>query len=465
VWSLPDQAWRNFTPFLENFLPSSSPQVAIVKTNFSKEMHVKLPTLVQVSWVLFFAVSAFAGVNVSAPGNGSVVGSPVNYLASAGTGCSKGVASMGVYVDNQLIFVGSGATLNTKLSITPGSHNTVVEEWDYCGGASYTPVAITVTTDSSVWVTSPADGSNVATPVNYAATATSSCSKGVAAMGVYVNNQLNFVENGAKLNTSLTLTPGTYDTVVEEWDYCGGSTFKHLKINVSGQGFMNLQGGPGWTGYGEFPPRYDVCSNCGSGVTWSLNQGVQSPSLSGNAAKFSLGGTTPYADVLWTNPVIGDFSSQNLPDSNHTIIPNLHNFTYDVYFFGSDLAPSQALEFDINQYFNGMGFTWGHQCRIAGGNEFDVWDNINGKWVPTGVPCRPANNSWNHLTLEVERTWDNWLRYHSITLNGVTTVIDRYFPPFSVGNWYGVTVNYQMDGNFQQAPYTVFVDKLNLIYW
>jgi hypothetical protein len=426
---------------------------------------MKLPSLIKVSCVFSLIASAVAGVNVTAPASGSVVGSPVNYVASASTGCSKGVASMGVYVDNQLIFVVNGTSMNTNLSIGPGSHNTVVEEWDYCGGASYTPVAITVSSESAVWVTSPADGSNVATPVSYAATATTSCSKGVASMGIYVNNQLNYVGSGAKLNTSLTLTPGAYDTVVQEWDYCGGSTFKHVNVTVSGKSFINLQASGGWTGYGEFPPAYDICSNCGAGVTWSMNQGVQSPSISGAAAKFSIGGTTPYADVLWTNPLIGDFSSQGLLDSNRSIIPNVHNFTYDVYFYSSDLTPSQALEFDINQYFNSMGFTWGHQCRIAGGYEFDVWDNIGGKWIPTGVPCKPVNNSWNHLTLQVQRTWDNWLLYHSITFNGVTTVIDRYFPPFSVGNWYGVTANYQMDGNYRQSPYTVFVDKLNLIYW
>jgi hypothetical protein len=426
---------------------------------------MKCPSLIQVSCVLVLVASAFAGVNVSAPASGSVVGSPVKYVASASTGCSKGVATMGVYVDNQLTQVVNGASMNTNVTIAPGSHNTVVEEWDYCGGASYTPVAITVSSQSGVWVTSPADGSSVSAPVSYTATATSSCSKGVASMGIYVNNQLNYVISGAKLNTSLTLTPGTYDTVVQEWDYCGGSTFKHLKITVAGKAFTNLQASAGWTGYGEFPPKYDVCTNCGPGVTWSMNRGVQSPSISGNATKFSIGGTTPYADVLWTNPLIGDFSSQGIPDSSHTIIPNIHNFTYDVYFYGSNLGASQVLEFDINQYFNSMGFTWGNQCRIAGGYEFDVWDNINAKWVPTGVPCKPINNSWNHLTLQVQRTWDNWLRYHSITLNGVTTIIDRYFPPFWVPNWYGVTANYQMDGNYQQAPYTVFVDKLNLSYW
>ena len=421
-------------------------------------------SLIRFSCVVILVASAFAGVNVSTPANGAVVGSPVHYSASASTGCAKGVASMGVYVDNQLIYVVNGKSLNTDVSMAPGSHNTVVEEWDYCGGASFVKVAITVTAQSGVWVTSPASG-GVNSPVNYAATATTTCSKGVASMGIYVNNNLNYVVQGSKLNTSVTLTPGSYDTVVQEWDYCGGSTFKHVPVTVGGNGFTNLQAGGGWKGYGEFPPKYDICTNCGPGVTWSMTQGISSPSLSGNATKFTIGGTTPYSDVLWTNPLIGDFSSKGMPDHDHKIIPNIHNFTYDLYFYSSNLELSQVLEFDINQYFGSMGFTWGHQCRIAGGHEFDVWDNVNWHWISTGVPCNPVNNSWNHLTLQVQRTWDNKLLYHSITLNGKTTVIDRYFPPFSVGSWYGVTANYQMDGNYKQSSYSVFVDKFSLTYW
>jgi hypothetical protein len=427
---------------------------------------LKCHNLAAVSCLALLVASAFGGVNVSSPGPGSVVGSPVTYIASSTTGCAKGVASMGVYVDNQLIYVGNGTTLSAAVSISPGSHNTVVEEWDYCGGASYTLVAITVSSQVGVWVASPADGSSVSSPVPYAATATTTCTKGVASMGVYVNNQLNYVQNGAKLNATLTLTPGAYDTVVQEWDKCGGSSFRHVKINAVGSAFTNLQASGGWTAYGEFPPQYDICkTNCGPGVSWSMNPGVSSPSLSGKAAKFSIGGTTPYADVLWTNPLIGDFSSQGMPDSSHKIIPNLHYFTYDLYFYSSTLELSQVLEFDINQYFNSMAFTWGNQCRIAGGHEFDIWDNINWKWVPTGVPCNPVNNSWNHVTFQAQRTWDNQLLYHSITLNGVTSVIDRYYPPFSVNNWYGVTANYQMDGNYKQSPYSVIVDKFSLIYW
>ena len=84
-------------------------------------------------------------------------------------------------------------------------------------------------------------------------------------------------------------------------------------------------------------------------------------------------------------------------------MPSLHTFTYDVYFFASDFSPSEAIEFDINQFFDDMGFIFGHECRIDGGNSWDVWDSQNAKWVPTGVPCF-RNNAWNHLTMQMQRT-------------------------------------------------------------
>ena len=153
-----------------------------------------------------------------------------------------------------------------------------------------------------------------------------------------------------------------------------------------------------------------------------------------------------------------------MPDKNHSLVPTFHNFTYDVYFFTSNLGASQALEFDLNQFFDGMGFIWGHECRIAGGNEWDIWDNDNAKWVPTGISCYPNNNAWNHLTIQVQRTSDNQLLYQSITLNGNTHTLNQYNSPGKAPGWYGVTVNYQMDGDSQQSPYTVFLDQLTFSY-
>lgn len=196
-----------------------------------------------------------------------------------------------------------------------------------------------------------------------------------------------------------------------------------------------------------------------------MQQGISSPSMSGAAAQFSVGGTSVYGDAFFNNHLIGALSSQGLPDSAGTLVPALHTFTYDVYFYGDNLAFSQALEFDVNQYFNSTGFIWGHECRIAGGNEWDVWDNQNGRWTPTGVACNPNSNAWNHVTIQVQRTSDNQLLYNSITLNGQTHNLNLKFPPGTApADWYGVTINYQMDGNSKQDPYGVYLDQLTFSY-
>ena len=52
---------------------------------------------------LMMAASALATVSVSSPSNGATVGSPVAYVATATSTCSSGVASMGIYVDGDLV--------------------------------------------------------------------------------------------------------------------------------------------------------------------------------------------------------------------------------------------------------------------------------------------------------------------------------------------------------------------------
>ena len=232
--------------------------------------------------------------------------------------------------------------------------------------------------------------------------------------------------------------------------------------------FTNLQSSGGWKSSGQLAPRYDDCTdtNSCSGVTWSMSQGITVPSLSGNAGAFNLGGTTPYSDVLFYNQLIGDFSSQGLPDYGHTLVPSLNNFTYDAYFYLTDAAHTQAMEFDINWFMNSVGITWGTECRIEGGNEWDIWDNVGAKWVPTGFACNPLANAWNHITVNAQRGPNNTVVYQSITLNGVTSNINKTYAPFLVpSNWYGITVNYQMDGDAHQTAITSYADKFSFTYW
>ncbi len=235
--------------------------------------------------------------------------------------------------------------------------------------------------------------------------------------------------------------------------------------STSGKSFSNLQSAGGWGQYGQGPPNFVDCSPspC-DGITFSMQQQISNPSKSGSATQFNLGGTTPYSDALWNNHVMGPLSSQGTFDTNGTLVPTIYNFTYDADFYGDNFGLAEALEFDINQFFGGMGFIFGHECRIASGNQWDIWDNGNAKWVPTGVPCHPNSNAWNHVTLKVQRTSDNHMTYQSISLNGQTTTLNWTFQHGSAPNWYGVTVNYQMDGNVHQDSYSIYLDNLTLTY-
>jgi len=59
---------------------------------------MKKHTLIFFLIILVFAgTSAFAGITVTSPGNGSTVGSSVTFVAKGTTPCPKGVASMGIY--------------------------------------------------------------------------------------------------------------------------------------------------------------------------------------------------------------------------------------------------------------------------------------------------------------------------------------------------------------------------------
>ena len=418
-------------------------------------------------FLLAATAPAFATVVVSTPTTGSTVGTSVQFVASANTTtCSKGVAAMGIYVDNSLDYVVNGISLNTTLNLSTGKHLAVVQEWDYCGGATSAGLALTVSTQSGVSVVSPLNGSTVSSPASYVATATTSCPTGVAATGIYVDNQLAYVTQGSSLNTQLPLSGGTHNTVVQDWDNCGGSSVTPVSVTVTGTTLPSIQALGGWNQWGELAPTYSICTSSCPGVTWSMIQHLSSPSLSGNATQFNIGGTTPYSDVLWSNPLIGDGTTEGLPDTSHTLLPTIHNMTVDTYVYVTNFAVTQDLECDINMYMNGVGMEWGTECNHLADGVWDIWNNVNAQWVPTTIPCSLNNAAWNHVTLQMQRESNNDLLYQSITVNGVTHTINQTVAPFPVpSGWWGMTVNYQMDGNYNQSPNTTYLDKLNVTYW
>lgn len=168
--------------------------------------------------------------------------------------------------------------------------------------------------------------------------------------------------------------------------------------------------------------------------------------------------------MLFTAGVVGTNSPQR-PDTDHTLLPTLHHFTYDADFYVTDASVTSALEFDISLFMDGItGMTFGTQCAHLQDGDWDIWNNGTGQWVSTGVPCQFANG-WNHVTIELQRETNNDTLYQSITLNGKTYALNKEYPPTTApAGWWGLAANYQMDSDAQGAPFKTYMDNLSITY-
>jgi Chitobiase/beta-hexosaminidase C-terminal domain len=155
-----------------------------------------LGKLILAAPLLALATPLMANVLVNSPVNDSTVTTPVHYTASATTTtCSKGVGSMGVYVDNKLIDVVDGAKLSVSLPVAPGKHETVVEEWDHCGGATFTKLAITVGAPPPI---------HTATPAFSLAPGTYNSAQSVSLSDATAGAKIYYTTNGSTPTTSST---------------------------------------------------------------------------------------------------------------------------------------------------------------------------------------------------------------------------------------------------------------------
>lgn len=219
-----------------------------------------------------------------------------------------------------------------------------------------------------------------------------------------------------------------------------------------------------WQSFAQIAPTFVDCASDCDFATWTQQYGVSNPSESGDATEYDVTPLAPYADVLYTAGVIGVNSAQ-IPDKQHTLLPTLHTFTYDTDVYSSDATVTQALEFDISQWIDGVtGMTFGTQCNHLGDGKWDVWDNSVKHWKPTPAPCMLVTG-WNHVTLQVQREANNDTLYQSITMNGTTYPLNIEYPPTTApAGWWGINLNFQMDSNAKGDQVRAYLDNFSFTY-
>jgi phospholipase C len=185
--------------------------------------------------VLACTFPAFATVNVTSPVPGSTDPSPVHYVASAtASTCSKGVASMGIYLNNKLIYVVNSTQLNTNITMAAGPEHTVVEEWDNCGGATYTTVDITVGTPPAATVSITANPPTIPAGSSTTLTVTATNATKVTIAGSNGTTYTLSTKGGRQ-----TVTPTAMTTYTAEATGSGGTVSETSTVTVIPAGSVN----------------------------------------------------------------------------------------------------------------------------------------------------------------------------------------------------------------------------------
>lgn len=299
-------------------------------------------------------------------------------------------------------------------------------------------------------VTSPTPGASVQSPLQLVVNAQSASP--IYNTRVYVDNVPVFFTFLGTINQSMWMANGNHTMEVVSEDQSGYIATKTIPINITGQGpgISQIQNLPGWINCSSVLATGAVCA-AGLGVAKSnLVQSQTAPTLNGGtSAKFSLEGAThPYSNALYWIPLGGG--------------DNVTHFTYDLYFYIDNSDASQALEFDVNQTFGGTRWTWGSECNFDADQKWDIWNDAGNVWVPTDVPCTHfPSNTWIHMVWTLERV-GNQVHYVSLEVGGQTYDVDTYYTAQS--NWYAdeIDIAFQMDGNYQQQPYNVWLDNVTL---
>jgi len=281
-------------------------------------------------------------------------------------------------------------------------------------------------------------------------------------MRIYVDNVSVYNVSGSKIDTSIGLSTGTHNVVVQAWDSTGAVFKTPVSVTVNGGST------PPPTGGLPAPPAGAVvksnidqmtgwqnCTVCaganaaGPVAVYSMVENQASPSLDGHSAKFSISGTHPYSDALWWKQLGAADSATNLK--------------YDVDFYITNPGVAQALEFDNNQSNGAHKFIYGTQCNAKGGH-WDVWGNAAGNWISTGIACSaPTAFQWHHLTWEFKRTSTNVI-FVGFTYDGVTHFVNSSYPA-RASSVHEMNVAFQMDGDFAMHAYSTWLDRVTLTYW
>lgn len=296
-------------------------------------------------------------------------------------------------------------------------------------------------------IASPGNGASVTSPVPLVATASPPVP--IYTVRVYVDGFAVLYTPKTIINQLIWMPNGQHTIEIVAEDTSGYIASVSEQLNVTGQepGAQNIQDQPNWVSCSAMISNSTCAAGLGTATsTLTLHQAI--PSLDGSAAKFSLAGNHAYSNELYWVPLGGG--------------KNVSHFSYDLWFYIDQGDAPQSLEFDVNQAFGGVRWTWGSQCDFNQSHQWNIWDPLHEVWVPIPIACNHfPSNTWIHLIWNLERV-GNQVHYISLNVADQSYNVDTYFGVQPNWTQEEIDIAFQMDGNYKQQPFNVWLDKVNL---
>ncbi len=304
--------------------------------------------------------------------------------------------------------------------------------------------------------------------------ANASSSHPITGWAVYVDGNKIWGTPGptGSVSATINVSSGSHSVHVTAWDSSGASGFREFGIKTSGTASTTTSASSGSsseTSGGSLPsvPSYatvfsnidnntfNACSsNCAGGKStsnfWQAAwQG--SPSLDGSSRQFFNGGSA-WANVLWYKEWSGYSSASH--------------YLWDFYVrFDSGINDLHIAEFDVYAAKGGWELMAGSQCSF-GNNRWDVWDQANGRWVATSIPCpRWSSGSWHHIQWYVTRPSSNQYKYVTLVVDGKAYSVNRTYYGQHNGWSDKVGQQFQMDLGPNGTDTHEWIDKVKLSVW
>jgi hypothetical protein len=163
---------------------------------------------------LLLPTVAYATISVQSPTANTSITAPVHFAASATPVSTYPITALQVYVDSQLLYTLNSKAIDVFLPLAIGTHTIVFKAWDTSG--AFQLLTQNNTVRYGVSVASPSAGESVTSPLHISAQANAATT--IVAMAVYVDDVLKVRNSYATVDSTLALTAGQHNVVIQAWD-------------------------------------------------------------------------------------------------------------------------------------------------------------------------------------------------------------------------------------------------------